>query len=92
MVACSPATQTVKVGAQATVTASIGAGLYTWYAPEGTPPGADDGSVPGARFSVSYAVPGTKKVTVQSPRVVNGVNDPANPIIDNVACTVIVTP
>jgi hypothetical protein len=83
-VQCSPSSQIVAVGAQAVVSASGGASLYTWYAPEGTP-----STGTGTVLRVAYATAGTKKVTVESARVPN---DPAHPIIDSVACTVVVQP
>jgi hypothetical protein len=89
MVQCAPLTQTVSVGGTATLTGSGGAGLYAWYAPQGSPPVQETGA---AAFSVSYATPGIKKVTVQGARLVNGQNDPAKSIVDNTACTVIVSP
>lgn len=86
-VACSPLTQNGSVGQAVTLTANGGAGLYSWYAPQGSPATQGTGA---ATFSVSYATAGTKKITVQAARLVNGQNDPANPVIDSVACTVIV--
>lgn len=83
MVQCSPATQTVNVGAQTTVTATSGSGTYSWFAPESNLPSRVSET---ATFSVSYRTPGIKKVTVQSPRGDGSSN------IDSVACTVIVTP
>ncbi len=81
MVSCLPAIQTVQVGAQATITVSGGADLYTWYAPEGSPATGQ-----GLDFSVSYVTAGTKKVTVESQRVGDAT------YVDSVACTVVVTP
>lgn len=91
MVQCAPATQTVAVGAGAQLSATGGAGLYVWYAPEGNPPDTvNDSRIDGGRqFTVTYAAPGTKKVTVSSPRLPN---DLVNSVVDYVACTVIVTP
>jgi hypothetical protein len=85
MVACSPATQIVKVGALASLTATGGTGSYTWFAPQGNPTGTKIGT---AAFSLSYNAVGTKKVTVQSARAPAG--SPFSDYIDSVACTVIV--
>jgi hypothetical protein len=78
-ISCSPDTQTVKVGAQATLTAAGGAGTYAWTAPQGSPATQSTGD----SFQVTYATAGTKKVLVQGARLEN---------IDIVACTVVVTP
>ncbi len=82
IVQCSPATQTVKVGSGAQVSAAGGNSTYEWFAPESNPSNRTAG---GATFSVSYTTSGTKKVTVQSPRGDGSSN------VDSVACTVIVT-
>lgn len=74
-VSCVPATQTVKVGASATLTATGGTGTYAWIAPEGSPAEQSTGA---GQFTVAYTKVGTKKVLVESAG-------------DIVACTVIVT-
>lgn len=61
LVSCSPVTQTVRVGAPATLTATGGSGVFTWTAPEGSPAMAI-----GQEFQVTYAATGTKKVLVES--------------------------
>jgi hypothetical protein len=90
-VSCDPLTQTVAVGAAASLVGSGGGGNYEWFSPDGTPTtgttttggiGIDNGRT--APYTVTYSTPGTKKVTVQAPRR----SDPA--IIDSVACTIIV--
>ncbi len=57
---CSPATQTVTTGQQASFTASAGTGTYSWSG-GGTP---STGS--GASWSTTYSTTGTKTVTVNS--------------------------
>jgi len=100
MVQCAPATQTVKVGQNATLTANGGNGRYLWFFPFAgfdesviAPPGFAGGVDPttgdiagneGPSISLSYPTPGTKKVTVQSARGDGSKN------VDSVACTVIV--
>lgn len=84
---CSPATQTVSINSAARLSAAGGAGTYVWYAPDSI---VGSQKIGASTFSVSYGTVGTKKVTVQSARLVNGFNDPANPVIDSVACTVVV--
>jgi hypothetical protein len=81
-VTCAPATQTVDVGASATLNAAEGSGTYTWFAPEGI--AAVNNQSGSDTFGVAYQTPGIKKVTVQSPRGGNSTN------VDSVACTVIV--
>lgn len=58
---CAPVSQTVIVGQSAAITATGGTGSFAWTAPGGTP-----GSATGSPFSVSYATPGFKTVTVAS--------------------------
>jgi len=81
-VVCAPATQTVAPGAAATLTATGGSGTYEWFAPQGSP---KEGV--GSTFTVTYAAAGTKQVTVQS---VLTSDNPDQPTIDNVACTIVV--
>lgn len=100
-VRCAPATQTVKVGAKATLTATGGDGLYLWGALNATAESAKeisnatgvsmigDATTP---FTISYATPGTKKVLVDGTRSNTGPQDPNSGYGDSVACTVIVTP
>ncbi len=59
--ACSPTTQTVEVGAIATLTASGGSGGYSWSAPDSL---TDSGT--GSSFSAQYLNIGTYPVTLTS--------------------------
>lgn len=88
MVQCSPATQTVRVGQTARVSATNGDGVYVWFAPgTGVDSGQGQSGTRGeATIPVAYSSPGTKKVTVQAGR-----GDSAGSV-DSVACTVVVTP
>lgn len=89
MVRCSPATQTVRVGVAANLSASGGDSTYTWFAPEGARVGGvlvGPGGVISNTLTVVYDTAGTKKVTVQSPRGDGSAN------VDSVACTVVVSP
>lgn len=63
MVACSPATQTVKIGTQASLLATGGTGTYVWIAPEGSPATQTTGL---EGFKVSYTTVGIKQVLVES--------------------------
>ncbi len=58
---CTPPTQTVFVGAPATVGATGGTGTYSWAAPGGS---MTTGS--GSPFTTSYGAPGTNTITVTS--------------------------
>ncbi len=87
-VQCSPATQTVAVGAAAVVSASGGAGGYQWSAPGGVFAQPQDANAPTSQISVTYDATGTKKVTVQANRAAQPGD--ATTYIDSVACTVIV--
>ena len=58
---CSPASQSVSVGAQVVFTARGGNGSYSWSAPGGSP-----GSGSGASFSTQYSSTGNRNVTVSS--------------------------
>lgn len=61
-VICAPATQSVKVNQQATLTASGGDQTdYKWYAPEGTP-----FTQLGSRATVTYSSAGQKSVVLVS--------------------------
>jgi hypothetical protein len=84
-VGCAPATQTVAVGTNATLTASGGGGEYTWTAPEGTPASGTGGS-----FAVSYATEGTKRVLVSGSREQVASGSDRSPH-DVVSCEVVVT-
>lgn len=59
--ACSPATQNVTLGQNATFAASGGNGLYTWSSPDLTITNAN-----GTGFSASFASTGLKSVAVSS--------------------------
>ena len=88
MVTCLPATQTVKVGVTANLTAQGGNGSYQWFAPTAR---VISGVLVGSggvaqQFSVVYDTAGTKKIVVQSPRGDSSTN------VDSVACTITVTP
>ena len=61
MLECAPPTQTVAIGATATVGATGGTGTYSWSAPGGSTPTGT-----GASFSTSYAAAGTQTITVTS--------------------------
>jgi len=85
IVQCAPATQTVKVGVNANLTASGGSGQYEWFAPDGkmNDLGPNAGAPAPGTVAVKYDAPGTKKVTVQAERGDGSKN------VDSVACTVI---
>ncbi|HXK35962.1 MAG TPA: hypothetical protein VJ553_00045 [Candidatus Paceibacterota bacterium] len=92
MVQCSPAIQTVAVGQGAQITATGGtAGAYKWFAPGGVLSAPNQiGSNPPEAKIVTYDIPGTKKVTVESPRAGTGASGTDEGLIDSVVCTVIV--
>lgn len=58
---CTPATQTVGLGAPATITAGGGNGVYSWSAPGGA-----TASGTGSSFTTTYATAGTHTVTLTS--------------------------
>lgn len=58
---CSPLTQSVETGVEASFTAAEGNGTFSWAAPSGTP-----ATGTGSSFATTYSTAGVKTVTVTS--------------------------
>ena len=91
LVSCAPATQTISVVQVATLTATGGTGTYQWFAPNGVVQSSggqinSEQTGTGDQITVTYTMPGTKKVTIRAERGDGSGN------MDSVVCTVVVTP